>query len=104
MSSEPLLVVKSEPTSQGVFLFVHGELDMSVVDILENQLAAAEEEGHQAITLDLEALTFMDSSGLGVCIAASQRAANQGWRFSIVNASAVRRVFEVSGLTMLLSD
>ncbi|HEX2178490.1 MAG TPA: STAS domain-containing protein [Actinomycetota bacterium] len=96
--------MKSEPTAQGVFLYVHGELDISVVDILERQLAAAEAEGHQTITLDLEALTFMDSSGLGMCIAASQRAANQGWSFNIVNASAVRRVFEVSGLTMLLSD
>jgi anti-sigma B factor antagonist len=104
VGSEPLLVVKSEPNSQGVCLYVHGELDMSVAEVLESQLVAVEEEGHQVITLDLEALSFMDSSGLGICIAASQRAANGGWSLNIVNASAVRRVFEVCGLTVLLND
>jgi anti-anti-sigma factor len=105
MGHEPLLVVRSEPISQGVCLYVHGELDLSVVDILSDQLAAAEAAGHRVINLDLEALNFMDSSGLSVCIAASQRAANGGWRLDIVKpAPGVRRVFEISGLSVLLND
>lgn len=105
MSPEPLLVIQVEPSADGIFLHVQGELDMSCTDVLLGPLAAAERDGYAVITLDLEGLKFMDSSGLGICIAASRRAAAGGWTLNIVNStSAVRRVFDVSGLTVLLSE
>lgn len=57
------------------------------------------------ITLDLGAVTFIDSSALRVVSLALRRAEDEGQAFSVPAASdAVRRIFEITGLSSFLAS
>jgi anti-sigma B factor antagonist len=77
-----------------------GELDLSNVDIAEEALQLAEEvEGSPEIVLDLEQLTFIDSTGLAWMVAALRRHAVDGDRLRATGTTpAVERVFELTGM------
>lgn len=78
---------------------------MSSVGELNNYLTTAENAGYKKITVDLKALEFMDSTGLGALIGASNRADGEDWTLRIVNAvGSVHRTFELTRLERLLDE
>jgi anti-anti-sigma factor len=82
-------------------LVVCGEVDIATAaqlrDALLRHLAAAKE-----LLLDLEGVTFMDSSGLQVLLASQRRAALLGNQLVITRASsAVERLLQITGTTAL---
>jgi stage II sporulation protein AA (anti-sigma F factor antagonist) len=75
-----------------------GELDLASSAVVEPIVMAALATA-ESVLLDLAELTFCDSSGLGVLIAASQRVDRRGSSFAVCNLQpAVRRVFDVADL------
>jgi anti-sigma B factor antagonist len=77
-----------------------GELDFATRDELVDVLTAIEELGTSAVVLDLRELSFIDSAGLHVLIAAHKRALAGGWRFQIAcGPGRVWRALTLSGLT-----
>ncbi len=55
------------------------------------------DDGQRLVVLDLEAVPFMDSSGLGVLVAAHRRLTALGGRIALANAaSTLRKVFELT--------
>ena len=77
-----------------------GELDFATRDELMELLTSIEDIGMSGIILDVRGLTFIDSAGLHVLIAAHKRALSGGWTFQIVcDPGRVRRALTVSGLT-----
>jgi anti-sigma B factor antagonist len=73
-----------------------GELDLSAVARVEPALREAESKRR---VLDLRDLTFMDSSGLRMILAAGAAARREGWALQIVpGPPAVQRVFEICGV------
>jgi anti-anti-sigma factor len=95
MDGEPLLI-SVEKVPGGTVLVVRGEVDLSTAaqlrDELLRHLVAAE-----GLWLDLEGVTFMDSSGLHVLIASRRRADLLGTQLVVARASAaVDRVLEVT--------
>jgi len=82
---------------------VRGELDLDECPRLEQLLAAAEASQAVRIVLDLEELTFIDGSGLGVLLAASRRSSRNGSRLRITPARAdVARIFRFLSFDQLL--
>jgi anti-anti-sigma factor len=76
-----------------------GELDLSTIDRLEQELARVEGEGPAVVALDLSRLTFLDSSGLRVIVGADQRARREKRRFVVVRGpDTVQRVFSITRL------
>lgn len=76
-----------------------GELDLSTIDRLEQELARVEGEGPSVVALDLTRLTFLDSSGLRVIVSADQRARREKRRFVVVRGpDTVQRVFSITRL------
>lgn len=72
-----------------------GELDLSTVPLLTAQLR--EHEGYERLVLDLRSLGFMDSTGLRLLVAESERADARGYELSIVRGSPeVDRVLELT--------
>lgn len=58
----------------------------------------------QTVTVDLAAVTFIDSSGLRVLVRAEKRQAAGGGGLTIANPSApVRRLLEITGLASELT-
>jgi len=82
-------------TENGV-IFVAGEIDMAGGPILD--AALVEREADDPLVVDLEGVSFIDSSGLRSLLGASQRA--QGRGTSIVLRSAgpeVMRLLDITG-------
>jgi anti-sigma B factor antagonist len=74
-----------------------GELDISAVGRVEEELRQVEAKGPQALVLDLRKLTFMDSSGLRLVLEADMRGRRDGRRFAIVpGPDSVHRVFLIA--------
>jgi anti-anti-sigma factor len=78
---------------------VSGELDLAAGPALEEELARAAESGVALVIVDLRALDFIDSTGLGILIKAHQRAERFGRRFAVVRGpSQVQRLLGLTGL------
>lgn len=83
----------------GVQLTLKGELDLSTVEKVEQELARVEAEGHELIVLDLGGLTFLDSTGLRTIVTADQRARRTGRRIVVRRGpDTVHRVFTITRL------
>jgi anti-anti-sigma factor len=77
-----------------------GELDVGQAPQLRTKLVDLMNEGKLRLVLDLSAVDFIDSSGLGVLIRALRRLRSQGGELRlVVTKPEVRRIFDITGLT-----
>lgn len=76
-----------------------GELDLESARLLEERLTALRGL-HRPVRLDLSVLSFIDSTGISVLVAAFNAAREDGWRLAIAPAlsPAVDRVFALTGV------
>lgn len=98
---EPLTIgLEVHGESEAPVLRVSGEVDAGTTPLLKMELAALVERGAQHITLDLEDLAFIDSSGLGALVAVSLRLRDErGGRLKVEHVQdGVRKIFENTGL------
>jgi anti-anti-sigma factor len=80
-------------------IVVSGELDLASAPALEEQLALVEQSGATLMIVDLRALQFIDSTGLGILIKAHRQAESLGHRFAVVRGSSqVQRLLGLTGL------
>jgi anti-anti-sigma factor len=90
-----------------VTLHLAGEVDLAAAQRVESAIeeALAGEEG-VGVTVDLDAVTFLDSTGLRVLVAAHTQCAEEGRSLVLVNPStSVSRILEITGLDQtLLAD
>jgi anti-anti-sigma factor len=79
-------------------LAVYGELDIATVDAVRARLDALRAE-RRPVLLDLDALEFMDSTGIRLILQAAEDRERSGWDFAVTHGSApVRRVLEAARL------
>jgi|ERR1700722_8357091 anti-sigma B factor antagonist len=77
---------------------VAGEVDIATAPLLRKRLAGPVASG-KPILVDLNAVSFIDASGLGVLASAASRAAAHGASLHLVCArDQVRRLFIITGL------
>ena len=99
----PLLSVEPEVTGSRTVLRVEGEVDLATAPQLHAAIDAAFTSAAREVCVDLGGTTFMDSSGLHVLVAATQRAAEVGCELTLVCPSGpVARVIELSGVSELI--
>jgi anti-anti-sigma factor len=97
-------VVQCVRTGGKVKMPLGGELDAYSSHLLEGRMRHCESEGCSEITLDLEAVTFVDSSGLRTLIEAAKRARTGNWRMHVVNArDTVRKIFDMTDMDSLIA-
>ncbi|MDQ1455377.1 MAG: anti-sigma factor antagonist, partial [Actinomycetota bacterium] len=87
-----------------VVVALQGEMDMANADGLGRALAAVLETRPSKVTVDLESLSFLDSSGIRCLVIASQQASAVRSKFVVRRPGrAVLRVLQLTGTdTMLL--
>jgi stage II sporulation protein AA (anti-sigma F factor antagonist) len=79
-------------------LSAEGELDVSTAPVLDRALVEAEATAARTIVLDIEAVPFIDSSGLRALLAAHSRSRQHGNRLRITRGSQqARRLFALVG-------
>jgi anti-anti-sigma factor len=81
-----------------------GELDIATAPAVLQCLDKHRGSHRGPVVIDLRSLSFLDSSGLRVLIAADSYARGDGWdlRILLQESSPVRRTLEVSGLERML--
>jgi anti-sigma B factor antagonist len=77
-----------------------GELDLATVDVVDEQLSELRAAGFTALTLDLRAVRFLDSSGLRTLLLWDAKAREDGFAFRLIaGPPAVQRLFDLTGTT-----
>lgn len=91
--------VPGEEVAPGVIVLAPAEeLDLASVPQLEAAVSETLRSGTVHLVLDLGRLTFVDSSGLRLFLALSQRAKAEDWQLTLTRPSApVRTLFEITG-------
>lgn len=81
-----------------------GAIGMETVDVLREVLRSVVDSRHGGrIDIDMRAVTFLDSSGIGVIIAAQRAAAGRRTRLTLSRPGpVVRMVLEVAHLDQVL--
>jgi anti-sigma B factor antagonist len=88
------------PDRERVIVALDGELDIASIDVVQPALAELHAARWASLVLDLRELTFIDSTGLWLLLAAEREAQRVGGEFAIVDGSpAVARLLEIVGLS-----
>ena len=102
-SAHPVLTIAAADEPDAYVIRVEGELDLAGASDLESALADAELSEADRIVIDLDALSFIDASGLRVLVAASRRSADDGDRLRLTRGTGeVSRMFRLTMLDLTL--
>jgi anti-sigma B factor antagonist len=82
---------------------VTGEIDMATAPQLRELLDELVDGGARRIVLDCNALAFLDSSGIGVLVAARSRLGESGDLLLDSPPAHVRKVLDITGVSEHLS-
>lgn len=100
-SADTQFVVEGAPADPSIRLLVSGEIDVATSPRLRQILFGLIDSGSGRIDIDLSGVTFLDSSGLGVLVAARNRLRGQRREHALAVRGvpdSIRRVFEITGL------
>jgi anti-sigma B factor antagonist len=93
------LTVSDERVGDDARVVLAGELDIGSSPEVEKVLQRVEAGGPANLTIDLRGLTFMDSTGLRMLVAADKRARDQARTLRIIRGPApVQRILDLTGL------
>ncbi len=93
--------VVSNPPSATVAL--DGEIDIATAPAIRRFLMAAISGGNVQLAVNMSAVTFIDAAGIGVLVAAANRAQEAGGSLSLLAPSAqVRQLLDVFHLDAIL--
>jgi anti-sigma B factor antagonist len=87
----------------GALITVRGEIDMATAPQLRDLLDQLIDSGSGRIVLDCRDLAFLDSSGVGVLVAARNRLGDEGEIVLDSPQAHVRKVLEITGVGSHLS-
>jgi anti-anti-sigma factor len=94
-----ILEVRTEDRDGLVHVALMGELDLSTVAKVQEELRKIEAGSPPTLVVDLSKLTFLDSTGLRCIVTADERARETGRRVVIVRGpDPVQRVFAITRL------
>ena len=95
----------TEDTSRGVpVVSAAGEIDVATAPPLRDRLQALSASGKPTVVVNLLGVTFLDSTALGVLVAALKRSREAGGDLPLViDEPRILRVFEITGLTGVFS-
>jgi anti-sigma B factor antagonist len=83
---------------------VRGEIDVATAPVLRERLFDSVDRSTGPVIVDLLAVTFIDSTALGVLIGARERSEAHGTDLRIVLKEArLIKIFEITGLTEVFS-
>jgi len=85
-------------------LSVRGEVDVYTAPRLREKLVELVSEGRYNLVGDLEAVDFLDSTGLGVLVGGLKRLRSHDGDLSLVcTQHRILKVFEITGLTKVFA-
>jgi anti-sigma B factor antagonist len=101
----PELGIKIDDGRAGyTVLTVEGEIDVYTAPLLRQKLVDLADSGATRIIVNLEPVEFLDSTGIGVLVAALNRFRRQEGEVELIcSQPRILRVFEITGLTRVFT-
>jgi anti-anti-sigma factor len=94
-----ILEIETQQRDGLVHVVLRGELDLSTVNKVQEELRRVEADAPPVVVLDLSKLTFLDSTGLRCLVTADQRARDAARKLVLVRGpDPVQRVFSITRL------
>jgi anti-anti-sigma factor len=91
--------IEVRPQRDVVRVAPQGEIDLATVGHLRARIEDLISSGFSRLTLDLQDVTFMDSTGLRLVLELVQASREEHWELSVIGVTpAVQRVFELTGV------
>jgi anti-anti-sigma factor len=91
------LALQLEHEGETRTLRLRGELDLANAEMLEAELGKALDDDASRVLVDMRELTFIDSTGIAILVAAMNRGGDR-LRFLPSEAPAVTRVLQLTGV------
>jgi anti-sigma B factor antagonist len=99
---DPALAIDVARTDGAVEIVLRGALDLSTADRFDSALEAALRTGAARVKVDLDALEFVDSTGLAAILGAIRRADGDG-RVTVTRGTGeVAQLFRLTALDLVL--
>ena len=99
-----LLRVDCSTEADTADITAHGEIDLATVNTLRSAITKAMQAGASHLTLNLDTVTYIDSSGLGTLIGAHKRLASSGGTLTVRCSQArILRLLSITGLDRVLT-
>jgi anti-sigma B factor antagonist len=96
--------LETSSVGRSALVTIRGDFDLQVAASVAAKLAEVESTRPELLVLDLSALSFLDSSGMGVIAAAHARAEATARSFVVVNPPyGVRQAFALSKLDQVIT-
>lgn len=98
------LAIEILTEEERTILRVEGELDLFTAPRLREAVVEATDGGAKHVVVDLEGVTFIDSSGLGVLVACLKRLRERDGSFAVVagEGSSLHKLLALTGLSGFL--
>jgi anti-sigma B factor antagonist len=99
MGAAEQLQIDRREVGDRIVIGLRGELDIAHAPLLQDSIESPELAATQTVVLDLQGLTFLDSTGLRVILAAREQCWRRGQEFAITQGSEqVQRLLSVTGV------
>ena len=96
--------MRSRSDGDWMVVYLQGEVDLASAPQVRRGIYELIDQGHHRIAVDLTAVDFMDSTGLGVLIGALKRLREADGALVLAGIRpAVSRVFEITGLDRIFT-
>lgn len=96
---KPHLDIRTVPADGALRVVAEGELDLFTAPLLDAAVQAAEATDTGMVIVDIEAVSFIDSSGLRMLLSACARSHRDGRELRLTRGSEqASRLFEVVGV------
>src|SRR5437588_6284982 len=99
----PFALHARELGARGAVVTLEGDLELASAPRLKWGLIDLVESGRSRLVIDLSAVTFMDSTALGVLIGLERRLGEGGSLAIVCTRRSVLKVFEITGLDKKLA-
>ncbi len=99
MGATEHLHIERRQGGERIVVELAGELDMANAPLLQNAISDQELTSAKTVVLDLQGLTFLDSTGLRIILAAREQCWRRGQEFAVTPGSQqVQRLLSVTGV------
>lgn len=97
-----MLVVTTDHHGDVAVVHAEGEVDIHTAHLLRDALTAAIAEGSDRVIADLTAVSFMDSTGLGVLVGRLRELRIRNGLLRVAANDRILRVIKVTGVDTVL--
>jgi len=102
MNDDPQVIQSTEQLSDGVYVALTGEVDLSSSPTLRHELLRLAGQKPGRLVVDLADVPYMDSSGVATLVEAFQQQRKNGGRMVLCGLQPkVRSIFEIARLDMV---